>query len=164
MVLPLCWLHRVMHCFIRSLFLPNRNSFPCRWLCFPTQFRECSHFRNIMQARLSYFFIFLFQWVLCSESSHWDQMLSNLLDLKTARLWIVNHFLQNIYFLVLDLGLIFKSKGSLWVSNNCCLSCPGLQQLVPRYSSDGWESVVVSVSHLPVCRGFCHCLWHLQWY
>lgn len=86
LVLPLCWLHRVMDCFIRSLFLPTKNSFSCRWLCFPTQFRECSHFRNTMQVRLSYFFIFLFQWVLCSEIGYGDQILFNILGLKTVGL------------------------------------------------------------------------------
>lgn len=61
LLLPLWCLHRVMRCFIRSLVSPNKKSFPCRWLCFPTQFRQCFHFRNTTQARLSYFFIFLFQ-------------------------------------------------------------------------------------------------------
>lgn len=47
---------------------------------------------------------------------------------------------------------------------NCCLRCAGLQQLVSRYSSEGWGSAIISVSYLPSGRGFCHYLWHLQWY
>lgn len=139
---------------IRPPFLPNKNCFPCRWLCFPTQFRERSHFRNTAQVRLGYFFIFLFLWVFCSESSHWDWMLFNMLSLKIAGLWIVIHLPQNIFF-----GLRAKAQcecliNAAWAALGCRSWCQGTVQ-----KDDG---LLWFLLHLPNCHGFCHYLYGIS--